>query len=80
MRFEQVRGSATVSGQGGFAYDAGTVIEPVARSDYCCDFEMQTWDIRDITTDPQSSTTTITVNGDWSITADFGAMGTPCTH
>ena len=69
-------GSVTSPGESVFAYDAGTVVELVATPDDGYKFHAWTGDIEDIT-DPNSTSSTITINGDCSITASFEEEGGP---
>mgnify|MGYP001042696700 CR=1 FL=1 len=69
-------GSVTTPGEGVFAYDAGTVVELVATPDDGYNFQAWTGDIEDIT-NPNSTSTNITINGDYSITASFEEEGGP---
>ena len=64
-------GSVTTPGEGTFTYNEGTVVRLVARPalGYC--FVKWTGDVATINT-VNSFSTTITVNGDYSITANFG--------
>lgn len=63
-------GSVTQPGEGIFTYDAGTVVNLVASHDAGYSFVNWTGEISTIA-NVYSSTTTITVNGDYSITANF---------
>lgn len=69
-------GSVTTPGEGTYTYDEGTVVELVATPD--TDYEFVSW-TRD--TDPIANvkgvSTTITMNGDYSIIANFKSAGTP---
>jgi len=69
-------GSVTTPGEGAFTYDAGTVVELVATPDDGYNFQAWTGDIEDIAA-LDSHTTNITMNGDYSITADFEEEGGP---
>jgi len=69
-------GSVAIPGEGTFTYDVGTVVELVATPDDGYRFQAWTGDIEDIG-DPDSCTTNITMNGDYSITANFVVMGEP---
>ena len=69
-------GSITSPGEGVFAYDAGTVVELVATPDDGYKFHAWTGDIEDIT-NLNSTSTNITMNGDYSITANFEEEGGP---
>jgi len=63
-------GSVTVPGEGTRNYNAGTVVELVATPDEGYDFRQWTGDTVQIA-DPNSASTTITMNGDYSIGASF---------
>ena len=67
-------GSVTSPGEDVFTYDAGTVVELVATPDDGYSFQAWTGDIGDIV-DPNSASTNITINGDYSITAEFDEEG-----
>jgi len=69
-------GSATIPGEGIFTYDAGTSVELLATPDDGYSFQAWTGDIQDIA-DPNSASTNITINGDYSITAEFEEEGGP---
>ena len=69
-------GSVTSPGEGVFTYDPGTVIELVATPDDSYEFRRWTGDTQDIT-DPNSASTNITMNGDYSVTAEFEEEGGP---
>lgn len=69
-------GSVTKPGEGTFTYDAGTVVELVATPGDGYGFQTWTGDIEDIT-NPNSTSTNITINGDYSITASFEEEGGP---
>jgi hypothetical protein len=69
-------GSVTIPGESVFTYDAGIVTELVATPDDGYEFQRWTGDTQDIA-DPNSSSTNITINGDYSITAEFGDEGGP---
>ena len=70
-------GSVSTPGEGAFTCDAGTVVELVATADGSHRFYAWTGDTEGIA-DPASAATTITINGNYSITADFiAAGGTP---
>jgi hypothetical protein len=64
-------GSVIIPGEGTFTYNAGTVVRLWARSGLGCGFVEWTGDVAAINT-VNSFSTTITMNGDYSITADFG--------
>jgi len=63
-------GSVTTPGEGTFTYDEGTVVNLVATPDAGSQFVRWAGDVKNIANvgDP---TTTITMNGDYSITAYF---------
>jgi len=66
-------GSVTEPGEGVFSYDDGTVVDLVAEADEGYRFDKWTGDVEDIA-DVYDATTTITMNGDYSITANFMAI------
>ena len=63
-------GSVTVPGEGAFAYDEGTVVSLVAGAEE--DYRFVSW-IGDVETiaDVEAASTTITMQGDYIITANF---------
>jgi hypothetical protein len=63
-------GSVTTPGEGTFNYTAGTVVDLVATPDAGYRFVEWTGDVGTIT-DVNAATTTISMNGDYSITANF---------
>jgi hypothetical protein len=63
-------GSVAVPGEGAFAYDEGTVVNLTAEADTGRLFVEWTGDVGTIA-DLNATTTTITINGDYSITANF---------
>lgn len=69
-------GSVSTPGEGTYTYDEGTVVELVATPD--TDYEFVNWTGD---TDPIANVkgvaTTITMNGDYSIIANFKSAGTP---
>jgi len=67
-------GLVTVPGEGARSYDAGTVVDLVATPEEGYEFRRWTGDTEHIT-DPNSVSTTITMNGNYSITATFGEEG-----
>ena len=69
-------GSVTDPGEGVFTYDPGRVIELVATPDDGYEFQRWTGDTQDIT-DANSASTNITMNGDYSVTAEFEEEGEP---
>jgi preprotein translocase subunit YajC len=66
------RGSVTTPGEGIFTYDGGTVVDLVADAEEGYQFVNWTGNVGTIA-DVNDATTTITINGDYSITANFGA-------
>ena len=64
-------GSVITPGEGTFTYNAGKVVRLWARSALGHAFDEWTGDVATITT-VNSFSTTITMNGDCSITANFG--------
>jgi len=67
-------GSVTVPGEGTRSYNAGTVVELVATPDEEYKFRKWTGDTDHIT-DPNSASTSIRMNGNYSIVANFGSQG-----
>jgi hypothetical protein len=65
-------GSVTTPGEGVFTYDEGTVVDLVATPDEGYQFVDWTGDVGTIS-DVYSAATNITMNGDYSITANFMA-------
>jgi hypothetical protein len=63
-------GSVTTPGEGVFTYDEGTVVDLLAEPSEGCRFVEWTGDVGNIA-DAYAATTTITMNGDYSITANF---------
>ena len=63
-------GSVFKPGEGAFTYDAGTEVELIAMSEGFYRFDGWTGDV-DTIANVGSPTTTITINGDYSITANF---------
>ena len=63
-------GSVTVPGEGTFAFDAGTVVDLVADANTGYMFIYWTGDV-DTIANANAATTTITMNGDYTITANF---------
>jgi len=63
-------GSVTEPGEGVFTYDEGTVVDLVAEAEEDYLFAEWTGDVGTIA-DVYDATTTITMNGDYSITAEF---------
>ena len=66
-------GSVTTPGEGVFTYDEGTVVDLVAEAEEGYRFVEWTGDVGTIA-DVKAATTTITMNGDYSITANFVAI------
>jgi hypothetical protein len=66
-------GSVTTPGEGTYPYDCGTVVDLVATPDAGYRFDQWTGDVSTIA-DVNDATTTITMNGDYSITANFVAI------
>jgi len=66
-------GSVSTPGEGVFSYDEGRVVDLVATSDAGYRFVNWTGDVDDID-DVWASETTITMNGNYSITANFLAI------
>jgi hypothetical protein len=64
-------GSVITPGEGTFTYNAGKVVRLWARSALGYAFDEWTGDVETINT-VNSFVTTITMNGDYSITASFG--------
>jgi uncharacterized repeat protein (TIGR02543 family) len=64
-------GSVITPGEGTFTYNQGKVVRLVARSALGYGFAGWTGDVATITT-VNSFSTTITIDGDYSITANFG--------
>lgn len=63
-------GSVTTPGEGIFSYDAGTVLTLVATPDTGYQFTRWTGDLNRVA-DVYSAATNITMNDDYSITANF---------
>jgi len=63
-------GSVTTPGEGIYTYDEGTVVDLVATPDSGYEFINWTGDISTIV-DTNAASTTITMNGDYSVTANF---------
>jgi nitrous oxidase accessory protein NosD len=63
-------GSVRTPGEGAFTYDTGTEVELVASTGFSYHFDKWTGDVGTIA-DVNSPSTTITMNGDYSITANF---------
>jgi hypothetical protein len=69
-------GSVTTPDEGTFTYDEGTVVNLVATPDDGYEFHVWTGDTEHIA-DPDSHITNITMNSDYSITANFVVIGEP---
>ncbi len=63
-------GSVTTPGEGTFVYDEGDVVKLVATPDTGCGFVSWTGDV-DTVANANAASTTITMNGDYSLTANF---------
>jgi len=63
-------GSVVVPGEGTFTYEPGTAVDLIAITDTFYNFARWTGDV-DTITDVNSAVTNITMNDDYSITADF---------
>ena len=63
-------GSVDSPGTGEFTYDAGTIVPLVASANDGYVFDSWTGDVGTVD-DMYSATTTITMNGDYAITANF---------
>jgi outer membrane protein assembly factor BamB len=66
-------GAVTAPGEGTFPYEEGTGVDLVAEAEEGYRFVNWTGDV-DTIADVEDATTTITVNGDYSITANFGEV------
>ena len=64
-------GNVTLPGEGTYAYPAGTVVSLVATPDADYVFDEWTGDVGTVA-NVNAATTTITMNGDYTITANFG--------
>ena len=69
-------GSVTAPGEGVFTRDMGAVVSLVARADEGYGFVNWTGDV-DTVADVDAAETTITMNGDYAITANFEAIPRP---
>ena len=67
-------GSIATPGAGTFPYDAGMVVQLVATPDEGYQFRSWTGDIEHIA-DPNAASTTITINGNYAIVANFETEG-----
>jgi hypothetical protein len=70
-------GSVTTPGEGTFTYGEGTVLDLVAEADEGYQFDEWTGDVGTIA-DANAAITTITMNGDYTITARFFDPSTDC--
>ena len=64
-------GNVTSPGEGTFPYQEGTAVQLVAAPDDGYQFRSWTGDVAYVA-DPNSASTTITMNGDYGIVANFG--------
>ena len=69
-------GSVTTPGEGTFTYDAGTVVDLVVEAEEGYQFVNWTGNVNAIT-DVHAATTTITMSGNYSITANFEEIPSP---
>jgi uncharacterized repeat protein (TIGR02543 family) len=69
-------GNVTTPGEGTFTYSSGTVVNLVAQTEEGCQFVGWTGDVGTIA-DVNAATTTITMNGDYSIRANFRPYASP---
>lgn len=67
-------GSVTAPGEGAFTYPTGTVVQLVVAPDEGYEFRSWTGDTGHIA-NRNSATTTVTMNGSYSISASFGEEG-----
>ena len=67
-------GSVTVPGEGTFTYDEGTVVTLVATPDTGYQFVNWTGDVGTVA-NVNAASTTIAMNGNYSITANFSPTG-----
>ena len=67
-------GSVAIPGEGTFAYDAGIVVPLTAMPDDGYQFQSWTGDVAYIA-DPNSASTTITINGNCAVLANFKTEG-----
>jgi len=68
--FSTTGGSVTIPGEGTFPYDEGTVVDLVAEAEEGYQFGSWTGDVGSIPS-VNAATTTITMRGDYSVTANF---------
>jgi len=69
-------GNVTTPGEGTFAYDAGMVVPLMATPDDGYEFRSWSGDIGHIP-NPTAASTTITMNANYSIVANFEIVGEP---
>ena len=69
-------GNVTTPGEGTFIYSSETVVDLVAQAEEGCQFVGWTGDVGTIA-DVNAATTTITMDGDYSIRANFGPYASP---
>jgi len=69
-------GNVTTPGEGTFIYSSGTVVNLVAQAEEGCQFVGWAGDVGNIA-DINAATTTITMNGDYSIRANFEPYVSP---
>lgn len=67
-------GNVTSPGEGIFTYDAGTMVQLVATPDDGYQFRSWTGDVAYVA-DPNSASTTITMNGSYAVVANFEIEG-----
>jgi hypothetical protein len=67
-------GNVTAPGEGTFPYPAGTLVQLLAAPDDGYQFRSWTGDIERIA-NPNGASTTITMNGNYAIVANFGTGG-----
>jgi uncharacterized repeat protein (TIGR02543 family) len=67
-------GTVTTPGEGAFKYPAGTVVQLAASADEAYEFRGWTGDTGQIG-DHNSASTTITMEGNYTVTAAFGEQG-----
>jgi len=65
-----VGGEVTRPGEGTFPYDEGIVVRLTATPDKCYEFDEWTGEVADVA-DVHDSSTTVTMNGDYEIVAEF---------
>ncbi len=70
-------GSVITPGEGTYAYEADTVVNIVAEGSYCYEFDGWTGSGTPAIANSGSPNTTITMNNDYSITANFVQRTTP---